>query len=849
MGGAVVRRAGVCACGGKGGAPGLETRKHPDHPGGKAEADGLRDRADAERHADAPDVEAGDDERDAALYEPAATAREDAEGLGRYLCPGATMFDLLAGKPPLFRGDIAGQIKGGQAPSVAERRAEQGAPVVAIPEVWEKTLALCLSKNPEKRPPDAATVWGLLTGKSKWVPESVSSALAYPRSDAVLVPAAQVGAAKGLLWSGLVTFVAVVVAGWWWRGRAPEQPLAEQVEAVGGFVVEVDPTESGARLWIGPVTNVEVPINGRAEVRNLPDGEHELVVQAPGYQPLTTRVTVKDGRGQVQAKLVPVRGALAVTARPGTAVTAVDARGRKTQLGTVPQDGLLTVTNLLMIGTYQIEFVQPDCETLVTGGVEIMVGRTTKIGPVQQPLPGELRIFSMPTSAAVMVNGKRIGVTPLTTVQPSEVTLSVEVFERGYRRSTEKVTLKPSEVRSINVGTLVAENGGLELRFANIDELSGRPIVKIDGRAVEPRGSFVGQVSTSSARITGLEVGRHIVEVSHRDFEPWHQEVTVRDEEVTMIGVRLELKPGRLSVRTKVKGVKLTVNERALQPEEWSSGVLVLPAGVVQTIVASATGYEPMIRTLTLAPNGSEKWEISLEELTQPTVGQRWTIPRIGLTLVPIVPGSFNMGSANGDHDEKPITRVSITKAFWLGKTEVTQEQWAMVMAGNPSKFRGAKLPVEQVSWPEATEFCRKLTARERADGRLPEGYEYSLPTEAQWEYACRARTTGDYAGEIKDMVAARIGQTREVGIKKSNHWELYDMHGNVWEWCKDWYGAYPGGNISDPKGAATGSLRVARGGSWLNPGTFWRSANRVGWELDDRSPNLGFRLALTATR
>jgi len=188
------------------------------------------------------------------------------------------------------------------------------------------------------------------------------------------------------------------------------------------------------------------------------------------------------------------------------------------------------------------------------------------------------------------------------------------------------------------------------------------------------------------------------------------------------------------------------------------------------------------------------------------------------IRMVWIEPGSFQMGSpsneANRASDESQH-RVTLTQGYWLGSTEVTQGQWESVMGSTPSYFKGRDLPVEQVSWEEAMEFCRKLTERERAAGRLASGYAYTLPTEAQWEYACRAGTTGAYAGDL-DAMGWNDGnsgsQTHAVGQKRANGWGLYDMHGNVWEWCLDWYGDYPSGSVVDPRGASSGSSRVYRG-------------------------------------
>jgi len=233
---------------------------------------------------------------------------------------------------------------------------------------------------------------------------------------------------------------------------------------------------------------------------------------------------------------------------------------------------------------------------------------------------------------------------------------------------------------------------------------------------------------------------------------------------------------------------------------------------------------------------------------SQPMVGTKWTIPDLNLDLMPIAPGTFQMGSASGgEFTERPVTRVTITKPYWLGKTEVTQAQWQALMQGNPSKFKGDNLPVEMVNWNEAMDFCRKLTDRERAAGRLPAGYIYSLPTEAQWEYACRAGTTGDFAGNLDAMgwyQANSDETTHPVGQKQANAWGLHDMHGNVSEWCSDWSADYPGGNVTDPRGVSD-FLRVNRGGNWMGGADFIRSAVRGGNQPGYRDSYLGFRLAL----
>jgi formylglycine-generating enzyme required for sulfatase activity len=213
------------------------------------------------------------------------------------------------------------------------------------------------------------------------------------------------------------------------------------------------------------------------------------------------------------------------------------------------------------------------------------------------------------------------------------------------------------------------------------------------------------------------------------------------------------------------------------------------------------------------------------------------------------------MGSPGGEEDRFSAERqhpVVLTQGFFLAETECTQAQWEAVMGNNPSKFKGADRPVEQVSWDEAVDFCRKLTARQRAEGILPEGWEWRLPTEAEWEYAVRAGTTGARHGEL-DNIGWHVGnsgnQTHPVKQKAANAWGLHDMMGNVCEWCSDWYGDYPTGSVTNPKGPDSGSRRVLRGGGWNLVAGGARSAFRYGVDPGIRYANLGFRPALSSVR
>jgi formylglycine-generating enzyme len=229
-------------------------------------------------------------------------------------------------------------------------------------------------------------------------------------------------------------------------------------------------------------------------------------------------------------------------------------------------------------------------------------------------------------------------------------------------------------------------------------------------------------------------------------------------------------------------------------------------------------------------------------------IGKSITVPSANIKILWVAPGTFEMGSSSGSSDETPHT-VTLTIGYWLGKHEITQAQWQEVMGSNPSWFKGANRPVEQVSWTEVTSFCERLTELERKAGRLPAGMAYQLPTEAQWEYACRAETTTafSFGDELtaNDANFGNVDKTTDVGKYSANAWGFYDMHGNVREWCADWYGHYPRGAVSDPVGPADGSTRITRGGSWSHTRYNARSAYRRGFGHTFSFSNLGFRISL----
>ena len=225
------------------------------------------------------------------------------------------------------------------------------------------------------------------------------------------------------------------------------------------------------------------------------------------------------------------------------------------------------------------------------------------------------------------------------------------------------------------------------------------------------------------------------------------------------------------------------------------------------------------------------------------SITREGTNPLTGMEFVLIEEGSFFMGCVSGRPHEEPGHKVTVSR-FFMARHPVTQHQWSCLMDRNPSHFTGDDLPVEEVSWYETQEFIRRLN-------KMSERGIYRLPTEAEWEYACRAGSSSAYCFGDDSYHLSRYAwfgvnsedRTHPVGQKNPNAWGLYDMHGNVWEWCQDWYGLYPARELTNPQGPQRGSYHVNRGGSWSSKSMHCRSPNRNKNAPIGRYCDVGFRL------
>ena len=313
--------------------------------------------------------------------------------------------------------------------------------------------------------------------------------------------------------------------------------------------------------------------------------------------------------------------------------------------------------------------------------------------------------------------------------------------------------------------------------------------------------------------------------------------------------VQQKIENGRIVITYDLNGAyEYTVSIKAKN----NQGKQITPAAVAGDIGQVTPGrnktifWEPLLEGLNL-----EEWKVEL------------TLKYKENLMIFVQGGTFQMGSNSGDSDEKPVHTVTVND-FYIGKYEVTQKEWKEVMGSNPSNWKGDNLPVEQVSWYDAVEFCNK---KSRKEGLTPcysgsgksitcnfNANGYRLPTEAEWEYAARGgnkskgyKYSGSNSiGDVAWYSSSSGNKTHQVGTKRQNELGIYDMTGNVWEWCWDWKGSYSSNSQTNPKGASSGSGRVVRGGSWRNGTDYCRVAYRdCNYPVSSfSSRSMGFRVA-----
>ncbi len=411
----------------------------------------------------------------------------------------------------------------------------------------------------------------------------------------------------------------------------------------------------------------------------------------------------------------------------------------------------------------------------------------------------------------------------------------------GYISKSGTFTISSSDMTPINVSLVSA--------MATVSVTCPTPAVSL----------YVDKKSVGTIPWTGsLKEGMHLVEVKKEGYRSQQRTINLsQQQKLDVAFAELATVQGNLSVNYKPFGADVYVDGKKIgQSPRVFNGLLVGN----HKVEIKKDGYGTDSKTVNILEGqtatlaGMLSTNTTVSTATGSTLsGNTITIPvkdGISIEMVRVEAGTFTMGATpemkDPWDDEKPTHQVTLTNDYYIGIYEVTQTLWKAVMGKNPSKFKGDNLPVECVSWDDCQEFINKLN---RITGKT-----FRLPTEAEWEYAARGgkKSRGyQYSGSnnLADVAWYEDNsgsKTHAVGSKQANELGIYDMAGNVWEWCQDWYGKYSSSSQTNPTGATSGSHRVYRGGGWRNGARLCRSSCRCGITPGYRYNNLGLRLVLS---
>ncbi|MBW1898600.1 MAG: PEGA domain-containing protein, partial [Deltaproteobacteria bacterium] len=586
-------------------------------------------------------------------------------------------------------------------------------------------------------------------------------------------------------------------------------------------------TEYIANVFKYDVKNGLDPDNGMFKI---PDffGEKE-VPEIDKWKPVEEAKMVPEidkGKPVEEAKMVPPgkpepppTGELAVISSPSQAEIYIDDIGK----GITP-----AILKDLSEGSYILKLKKEGFETW-QDEIAIIPFEISEVGVDLVSLYGKLEIKSVPEDADVYIGGKKFGSTPLTIDMAEKGLQQVEVKKEGFRSWKEDVDITADKVAEVT---------------AALTPLSGKLYITSNPSyaVVYIYGKKRGRTPT---RIEGIQKGKILVEVRKECYESSEKAIMVSAEIVKKTKFFLKSVCGGFSINSVPQGADWYLDGRLMGKTPGDSGIL--KKGVYK-INVKKDNYSDWELAIDIHSGKKESVIVSLEELV--IVSENLYRDSVtGMEFVRVEKGCFNMGSplekSERGSDESPVHEVCID-GMWIGKYEVTQGQWKKVMGENLSFFqKGDDYPVENVSWEDSQGFIRKLNMINKGKAI------YSLPTEAEWEYACRSGgKTEEYSGgEEVDAFAWYKGNSKEtthpVGRKRPNGIGLFDMSGNVFEWAEDVYmtDAYIRHKRFNPLYKGEGNYRVCRGGSWLLSEKECRSSNRSYYFENSRNYNLGFRI------
>lgn len=627
-----------------------------------------------------------------------------------------------------------------------------------------------------------------------------------------------------------------------------------------------------------PVAKIEFPgyedsfiINdGRLELSILP-GQYQIRASAPHHIEQVESLSIEAKQTEAQSlklELVRAQADVHIRSEPGALVSVIDSDNLEIELGLTDEEGVFLVKDSLAAGTYQVRVSKNGFQPAILDNQTFRVGEVSVVDAPLTALPASLTIRTNPPGARIRINQQVVGLSPANLDGVVDFGSLQVVAELDHYRTVQKqVKVAPGEDLIVDLGDLVKKSAELQIepRFVGLspDEAS---LLWPDLRLRLGERSY----PIDSSELRTVPIGEYQVALEHPLY--FTEAITVRLEDGERRPLKFELKPKpgelqlifpeRLEFRVRLNGTEIAVEHETLT----------VPALEMVEIELLIKDHLNMSKHFELQPTQREIWRVQPVAIPGPSPGEDWVMPYLGFGLAWVPPGRFTMGSPRQEQgrlaNEGEPTEVTFGRGFWAGTHEVSQAGFREITGTLPAQFRDDLRPVETVTWVEAMAFCRALTEREQAAGRVPEGYAYRLPTEAEWEYAARAGTTtpfhfgeqadasmgnfrGVYPRESDDgLRVSKTYGTERIGSYAPNALGIFDIHGNVSEWTLDAYnGRLPGGSLTDPAPRTGGSRYTLRGGSWEDFAVRARTAARSDASKDTESNAIGFRIFLAPVK
>jgi formylglycine-generating enzyme required for sulfatase activity/serine/threonine protein kinase len=771
-------------------------------------------------------------------------------------------------------GVIAYWLLSGQKPEIGKVTPPSQL-VEGLPARWDEFFQHALDRNQETRFQSCKSVL-LAIKDTEHQPDSERAGLVQRQIDRIPVPKSIVARGDlasriyrlsiiGFVGITLVALMSFLISVLYTEDRKIEKPSVQLVTDGESPQLRIRVSPARAIVQISGVDDRFMVSDGLIELSALP-GNYRIQVSAPNYEDLIKEVRIGEGNDrsveELAFELKPAAREIQILSEPRAYVSIVDARDIEMEIGVTDDAGLLTLEHGIFTGTYHVVVRKRGFSTRT-----IEEKNFAEISRIEAPLkarPASLQVRTSPEGARIIVNEVELGVSPVTLdgVAPGEPYLVVARLEE-FRPSGRRIQARPGESIVVDFGDLVPLSAELQVEA----EFEGVPADQA-GDMLADTLVVIGdmQIPYGSEDLKFVPEGSYSVRLKHPQYQSDSVDLVLEDRDVKRLRFTLVPIPGEVRLVIP-SGLDLTIRVNG-QSVQLDGDVVSVPTKIPVAFEISARNYLTMVRSFQLEPNERVTWEVSPVPIPGPSKGKAWSVPYLGFEFAWIPSGKFTMGSPMPEQgrlpNEGPETTVTFTEGFWAGVFEVSQLEFRQVMNRAPSGFVGPSRPIESITWEDAGAFCARLTELERSAGRLPEGYVYRLPTEAEWEYAARAGTEtpfhfgdwadasvgnfrGIYPRELED--GQRISEsygTEDVGSYSPNAFGLYDVHGNVSEWTLDAYnGRLPGGSLVDPTPRAGGKRFTVRGGSWEDFAVRVRSAVRQDIREDTMSNAIGFRVFL----